>query len=612
MRKTFRTIGEKDYLEDNKFRLSAKRLDRVTVLSSILKSILALLLVLSFVVDPKIWLAPLMGHWALQIFLLIAVFGSCYWIASQYEKDIRGEWVPLHAAVYPRLVYFAMPLFLMRIFSSSLPGRYGAFVFLGLGCLGGIRDALARVFDQNAELTPSPPSSNQPPRSSLSQRWKRVRAAVQWSLRFVGEILSAFWLQIVLFLSAMRACIIFIAYSLVTLGAIVMVCLNKIINRSDRGIRGVDDKEKGRTFTLAHLSDLHFMGPRTKLGLEGQNRNGETRAFFARNARLLSSVDVVAVTGDITDTGFVDEWVEADRVFDIISRAAEDNENRPKFAFVPGNHDINVFASFDSSVKDLQKYDKKLTLFALGKYSNRGLRLIRYLAFWGKWSAENSNFLDKRGHMSCASTHLEAIGQNLNRYANSSKQKSVTASYVEGNFDRIFPSSIEVADKAVIYTLDSNARTWHIIANSYGMFGLGQLYRLWRMLSLHPENHAAVFLLHHHIRPGTKKVSYKNPTWRKRLEEFAMVTVDAFLFRMIIQSKLRQSALVFHGHTHFERQYMFGRHSVICAPSSGYGEGSQADPENIAYIYEVLIDESGNAAIQQIHNLRTVLKTQAS
>jgi 3',5'-cyclic AMP phosphodiesterase CpdA len=608
MRTTFRRIGEKDYLIDNKFRLSANELDKVTILSSILKSVLALLLVSSFVVDPNIWLAPLMGHLALQMLLLIFVFGSCYWIARQYEKDIRGEWVPLHAAVYPRLVYFAMPLFLVRIFSSSLPGRYGALIFLGLGCLGGIRDLLLRFFEQDVGSAGLTLSSTQPIRSSLGRLWQRVRAAVERSLRFVGEILSAFWLQIVLFLSAVQACVIFVAYSLVTLGAIVMVCFNKMMNRSDRGIHRVNDKERYRRFTLAHLSDLHFMGPRTNLGLEGQNRNAETSAFFARNAGLLSGVDVVAVTGDITDTGFVDEWVEADRAFGIISRASKENEHRPKFAFVPGNHDINVFASFDSSVKDLQKYDKKLTLFALGKYSNRQLRLIRYLAFWDKWSAADSTFLDKRGHLSRASTHLDAIGEKLNRYANSSKQKTVTGSYVEHNFDRMFPSSIEVAEKAVIYTLDSNARTWHIIANSYGMFGLAQLYRLWRMLSLHPKNHAAVFLLHHHIRPGTKKVSYKNSSWRKRLEEFAMVTVDAFLFRMIVQSKLQQSALVFHGHTHFERQYMFGRHSVICAPSSGYGEGSQANRENIAYIYEVFIDESGSAAANQIHKLKPSLK----
>jgi len=604
----FRGIDEKDYLKDDEFRLSASSLDNVTVLSSISKSVLALLLVLSFVVDPKIWLAPLTGHWALQILLLIAIFGSCYWIASQYEKDIKGEWVPLHAAVYPRLVYFFMPLFLIRIFSSSVLGWYGALVFLGLACLGGIRDLLARVSDPDAVWTPSPPSNNQPVSSLPAQFWQRVRAVVQWSLRFVDEILSAFWLQIVLFLSAMRDCVIFVSYFLVTLGAIVIVCTNRIMKRSDRGIRGANDKERGRTLTLAHLSDLHFMGPGTKLGLEGQNRNSETSAFFARNAGLLGSVDVVAVTGDITDTGFVDEWVEADRAFDIISRAAECNQHRPKFAFVPGNHDINVFASFGNSVGDLKKYDKKLALFALGKYSNRQVRLIRYLAFWHKWSATGSTFLDKRGRISCASAHLEAIGENLNRYANSSKQKSVTRNYVERNFDGLFPSAIEVPGKAMIYMLDSNARTWHIIANSYGMFGLGQLYRLWCMLSLHPKNHAAVFLLHHHIRPGTKKISYKNPSLRKRLEEFVMVTVDAFLFRMIVQSKLRQSTLVFHGHTHFERQYMFGRHSVICAPSSGYGEGSQADSENIAYIHEVSIDESGNAAIHKTRKLGTSLK----
>jgi hypothetical protein len=413
-------------------------------------------------------------------------------------------------------------------------------------------------------------------------------------LFIVKEVPIAFWLQIVLIYAAIKTILTYVAYFFVTIFAILTVFLQRMYNQPDGEWEEHCNPESDRTLRISHLSDIHFMGPKAKLGLEGSNRNSKTQAFLAKNAIQLADVDLLAVTGDITDTGFRDEWIVADQALELIAKAARNNRVVPKFALVPGNHDINIFASFDKSITDLKKYDKKLALFGLGKYACREIRLIRYLSFWNKWSGPDSSILTKEKLLLSARERLSSISQKLSEFANSATQKNVSAEYVEKQFDSMYPARMELNNKAIVYMLDSNARTWHIVANSYGMFGLSQLYRLWIMLSKHPAGHAAIFLLHHHIAVGTKKKAYKNPTWRAKIEEFFMVTVDAFALRLVINRRLSQRALILHGHTHFERHYKFGDHSVICAPSSGYGEGSVSPAANVAWIYEYGIDQQGS------------------
>ena len=49
---------------------------------------------------------------------------------------------------------------------------------------------------------------------------------------------------------------------------------------------------------------------------------------------ILSSADVILISGDITDTGHADEWK---MFFDLIPK-----DWLPKMVLVPGNHDLNI------------------------------------------------------------------------------------------------------------------------------------------------------------------------------------------------------------------------------------------------------------------------------
>ena len=103
--------------------------------------------------------------------------------------------------------------------------------------------------------------------------------------------------------------------------------------------------------------------------------------------------------------------------------------------------------------------------------------------------------------------------------------------------------------------------------------------------------------MHHHLKPGTRNLLHESPSWRKRIEELFMITANAFLFKAILRFCLKQSALVLHGHTHFERKYHIGQHLALCAPSTGYGEASKKQPSCLAYVHDLHVDTDGNISL---------------
>ena len=93
---------------------------------------------------------------------------------------------------------------------------------------------------------------------------------------------------------------------------------------------------------ILHLSDLHF-GTHSRFKGEDLAKLGKAffkdltaaRGSFAKGSR----VDLVAVTGDIAESGKPTEFKDGERF--LAALAGELGLDRRRFVFVPGNHDVS-------------------------------------------------------------------------------------------------------------------------------------------------------------------------------------------------------------------------------------------------------------------------------
>jgi predicted MPP superfamily phosphohydrolase len=570
MNKTFRGIGEDDRLKDSESRISQEKLNSTSPLLAVARTLLpfALLICILVSVLENPWLNPLIR----AALFFVGIIGLIL-VARRFDRATQGHLVSLHGAVFSRLVYFlAGPFFVYLLFKAP----YGiGYIFLSVWVICGLSNYFRWRFDSKNSV-------------------ESGHASV---LVWVRNIVEAIWLQFDLLLaSIVRLFKLFLYSTVFILVGIYLMC-RRIFVDPDPGRSRLTTTDPGMksTLSVAHLSDLHFMGADAKLGLEGQSRNSELEGFLSGNKEELLSANLIAITGDITDTGFLDEWRFADNV---LGNTLRDANKRPVVAMVPGNHDINVHLSFDKDVQDLRLAEKKLAWFGLGMFSLREVRLVRYLAFWDKWSSEKATVVTRDNKTVTGRVLLNSNCKLLNEFVDSDLPGKSRAREVEEVFNSTFPSVIKLEEARVcVYSINSNAATWHIFANSIGWFGVSQLIRLSKLLRHHPCGMGAIFLMHHHLKPGTRNLSHKSPDWRKRSEELFMITADAFLFRFILRYQLKKSALVLHGHTHYERAYNIGLHLALCAPSTGYGEESSKERSCLAYVHDLHVDSSGNISL---------------
>jgi calcineurin-like phosphoesterase family protein len=99
---------------------------------------------------------------------------------------------------------------------------------------------------------------------------------------------------------------------------------------------------EGRTWRIAHLSDLHAVGERygfrIESGRSGPRGNERLARILARLDAIHSDrpLDFILITGDVTDAGRSAEWAE------FLSALAEYPELAKRTLILPGNHDVNV------------------------------------------------------------------------------------------------------------------------------------------------------------------------------------------------------------------------------------------------------------------------------
>src|SRR5262249_46576291 len=98
----------------------------------------------------------------------------------------------------------------------------------------------------------------------------------------------------------------------------------------------------GRKWRVAHLSDLHVVGERYGFRIEsgrgGPRGNERIERIMARLAEIHAAdpLDLVLVSGDMTDAGRASEWAE------FLDAMARHPALAARMIVLPGNHDVNI------------------------------------------------------------------------------------------------------------------------------------------------------------------------------------------------------------------------------------------------------------------------------
>ena len=302
----------------------------------------------------------------------------------------------------------------------------------------------------------------------------------------------------------------------------------------------------GRTWRIAHLSDLHVVGERYGFRLEsgrsGPRGNERLRRLLTELEVLHASdpLDIIVVSGDMTDAGRSSEWAE---FLDAVLR-------HPRLAdrmlIIPGNHDLNIVDRANPARLDLPISP------------NKRLRKLRVLSAMAALQGERVRVMDRaRGRVgaSLASTlkpHLEEMAT----FADVGRpwlSKRLTELWT-GVFPMVLPPDTD--DGLGIILLDSNADTHFSFTNALGMISADQVRGLDIARAQYPR---ACWVVALHV------VEY--PRAAKALSErvgTALINGNWFVRRL---KPLAGRAVLMHGHRHIDWIGECGGIPILSAPS---------------------------------------------
>jgi hypothetical protein len=328
----------------------------------------------------------------------------------------------------------------------------------------------------------------------------------------------------------------------------------------------------GRTWRVAHLSDVHGVGERygfrIESGRSGPSGNERLRRLLAELDLLHAGepLDVILVTGDMTDAGRSSEWVD---FMDAVSR-------HPKLAermlMIPGNHDLNIVDRANPARLDLPTSP------------NKRLRKLRVLSAMGSLQGERVHVVDRaRGRL--GGTLAQALTPHLGTMARfADTGRPVWSKELSDLWTNVFPMVVapERDDGLGIVLLDSNADTHFSFTNALGMISTDQTRALESACAQYPRA-CWIVALHHHV------VEY--PRLAKALSVrigTALVNGNWFVRRL---KPLAHRIVLMHGHRHIDWIGECGGMPIVSAPSPVME--ATDDMQTCFYIHTFAVGEDG-------------------
>jgi 3',5'-cyclic AMP phosphodiesterase CpdA len=311
--------------------------------------------------------------------------------------------------------------------------------------------------------------------------------------------------------------------------------------------------EDGRKWRVAHLSDIHVVGERygfrVESGRSGPQGNERLALAMAKLDAIHATnpLDLVLITGDITDAGRSAEWAEFFGVLVQYPRIAS------LVLCLPGNHDLNVVDRANPARLDLPMSPKKR------------LRQVRTISALSAVQGASVRIFDRE---------TQRLGQTLEKSLESHKAE-IAAFADKGSiglsislaqlwtvmFPMVKPPNTD--DGLGIIILNSNAETHFSFTNALGMVSSEQTKAIDAIADQYPHAYWIV-ALHHHLVEYPKAV-------KKLSERIGTALINgSWLMRHL--GRLDDRAVVMHGHRHIDWMGECGGLVIISAPSPVMGE----------------------------------------
>ena len=304
----------------------------------------------------------------------------------------------------------------------------------------------------------------------------------------------------------------------------------------------------GRSWRIAHLSDVHVVGERygfrIESGRSGPRGNERLARLLVELEALHASdpLDAILITGDVTDAGRSAEWAEFQDVVERHPRLAE------RMLMLPGNHDVNIVDRANPARLDLPTSP------------NKRLRRVRVLSAMGALQGERVRVVD-RSRRCLGATLARALAPHVEAmavFADAGRPR--LSNELTELWANVFPLVLppDADDGLGIILLNSNADTHFSFTNALGMISADQARGLEIARAQYPRA-CWVIALHHHV------VEYPRPA--KALSErvgTALINGNWFVRRL---ASLAGRAVVMHGHRHVDWIGECNGIAIVSAPS---------------------------------------------
>jgi hypothetical protein len=304
----------------------------------------------------------------------------------------------------------------------------------------------------------------------------------------------------------------------------------------------------GRTWRIAHLSDVHTVGDRygfrVESGRAGPRGNARLRRLLAQLEALHARepLDAVLVSGDMTDAGISTEWAE------FLDAALQHPVLAERMLIIPGNHDLNIVDRANPARLDLPTSP------------NKRLRKLRVLSAMDLLQGERVQVVDRpRKRLGASLAQMLApYREEMVRFADVGRpwlSKSLTDLWTRA-FPMVLPP--DAPDGLGIILFDSNADTHFSFTNALGMITADQA-RGFDIARAQCPDACWLVVLHHHVveypRPA-KKLSVRVGT--------ALVNGNWFVRKL---KPLAGRVVLMHGHRHIDWIGECGGIPIVSAPS---------------------------------------------
>ncbi len=310
-----------------------------------------------------------------------------------------------------------------------------------------------------------------------------------------------------------------------------------------------------RVWRIAHLSDVHVVGERYGFRIEsgraGPRGNGRLVRAMERLAALhaTESLDLVLVSGDMTDAGISAEWAE---FLDIVAGYPSLAE---RMLILPGNHDVNIVDHANPARLDLPFSPVKT------------LRKMRALSAIAAIQGTRTHTAESGALGPALVDALEPQRRAIQEFANAGGLRR--SAHLAGLWDACFPLILPPAqeDGLGVALLDSNADANFSFTNALGMIPAEQARRLTASLDAFPRARWIV-ALHHHL------VEYPRPV-AEFSERIGTALINGAWFLQVLKPYAAR-VVVMHGHRHIDWIGTCGKLKLISAPSPVMGRPDEA------------------------------------